>query len=88
MSISLASVRPSLCGVSTHVVYRFFASVVRFLYLVYTDRSETLNTATNNYWSSTSYAADSTNAWNVNFNNGNVNANNKTNSNYVRCVRG
>lgn len=30
------------------------------------------------YWSSTEYSA--TNAWNVNFNNGNVNNNNKTNS--------
>ena len=28
------------------------------------------------------------NAWNVNFNDGNVNANNKTNNNYVRAVRG
>ena len=28
------------------------------------------------------------NAWNVNFNNGNSNANNKTNNNYVRLVRG
>ena len=46
------------------------------------------NTATNNYWSSTSYAADTTNAWNVNFDNGNVNNNDKGNSNYVRCVRG
>ena len=27
------------------------------------------------------------NAWNVNFNNGNDNNNDKTNSNYVRCVR-
>jgi hypothetical protein len=45
-------------------------------------------TASNNYWSSTTYAPDTSNAWNVNFNNGNGNANNKTNSNYVRCVRG
>lgn len=27
------------------------------------------------------------NAWNVNFNNGNVNNNGKNNTNYVRCVR-
>lgn len=39
------------------------------------------------YWSGSSYANNSDNAWNVNFNNGNVNANNKTNNNYVRCVR-
>ncbi len=42
----------------------------------------------NNYWSSTTYAPNTTNAWNVNFNNGNVNNNNKTNPYYVRCVSG
>jgi len=47
-----------------------------------------LNVTSNNYWSSTTYAGDSSNAWNVNFNNGNDNVNNKSNSNYVRCVRG
>ena len=41
-----------------------------------------------NYWSSTTYQNNPSNAWNVNFNDGNVNANNKTNSNYVRAVRG
>jgi len=41
-----------------------------------------------NYWSSSTYANNTTNAWNVNFNDGNVNANNKTNNNYVRAVRG
>lgn len=46
-----------------------------------------LNVASNNYWSSTTNASDSGNAWNVNFNKGNDNWNNKTNSNYVRCVR-
>ena len=30
---------------------------------------------------------DPANAWNVNFNNGNTNANNKTNTNHVRLVR-
>ena len=44
-------------------------------------------TQSNNYWSSTTYPANYTNAMNVNFNNGNTNNNNKTNSNYVRCVR-
>ncbi|MBN2782886.1 MAG: DUF1566 domain-containing protein [Campylobacterales bacterium] len=42
----------------------------------------------NNYWSSTTNANNTSNAWNVNFNNGNTNNNNKTNSKYVRCVRG
>jgi len=36
-----------------------------------------------NYWSATTNANNSTNAWNVNFNNGNVNTNNKTNNNFV-----
>ena len=49
--------------------------------------NEHLNVASNNYWSSTTLASDTSDAWNVNFNNGNDNANDKTNSNYVRCVR-
>ena len=36
---------------------------------------------------SSSYAGSSSNAWNVNFNNGNTNNNNKTNSFFVRAVR-
>lgn len=39
-------------------------------------------------WRSTSiFRSTASNAWNVNFNNGNVNNNDKTNTNYVRCVR-
>jgi len=45
-------------------------------------------TVANNYWSSATNASNPTNAWNVNFNNGNSNTNNKTNNNYVRAVRG
>jgi Protein of unknown function (DUF1566) len=45
-------------------------------------------TAASNYWSSSTYANNPTNAWNVNFNDGNVNANNKSNNNFVRAVRG
>ncbi len=41
-----------------------------------------------NYWSSTSNANNTDNAWNVNFWSGNSNNNNKSNTNYVRCVRG
>ena len=40
------------------------------------------------YWSSTPNANNASNAWNVNFNNGNVNINNKTNTFRVRAVRG
>jgi len=41
-----------------------------------------------NYWSSTSYADNTSNAWNLNLNNGNVNNDDKTNTNYVWPVRG
>jgi len=45
-------------------------------------------TQSNNYWSATTNASNPDNAWNVNFNDGNVNNNNnKTNNNYVRAVR-
>ena len=39
------------------------------------------------YWSSTTNANNTNNAWHVIFNNGNVNNNNKSNSSYVRAVR-
>ena len=41
-----------------------------------------------NYWSSTSNADNTSNAWNLNLNNGNVNNTDKTNTNYVWPVRG
>ncbi|SFV65843.1 FimH-like protein [hydrothermal vent metagenome] len=44
-------------------------------------------TVSNNYWSSTSYASGTYNAWFVNFNNGYTSYYNKGNSKYVRCVR-
>jgi hypothetical protein len=40
------------------------------------------------YWSSTTYAPTTTNAWAVSFLDGYVNFNLKTNLNYVRCVSG
>ncbi|MCL6584578.1 MAG: DUF1566 domain-containing protein [bacterium] len=40
------------------------------------------------YWSSTTNASNTDNAWCVNFSNGSVNNNNKSNSYYVRAVRG
>jgi Protein of unknown function (DUF1566) len=45
-------------------------------------------TQSSDYWSATSYVPNPNNAWNVNFNNENVNNNIKTNNNYVRTVRG
>jgi len=40
------------------------------------------------HWSSSTNSNDPDNAWNVNFNDGNVNNDNKSNDNYVRAVRG
>jgi len=45
-------------------------------------------TNTSDYWSTTIYANDSTNAWSVNFYDGFVRQNSKSNSLYVRCIRG
>jgi len=45
-------------------------------------------TATDVYWSSTSNANNENNAWNLSFNNGNVNNNGKNNDFHVRAVRG
>lgn len=45
-------------------------------------------TIANNYWSSTTYAPNTPNAWFVYFNNGLVNVINKTSNVYVRCVSG
>ena len=50
-----------------------------------------VNTATGNYWSSTSHAADTTYAWGVfsdGIIDGRLDLDLKGNSNYVRCVRG
>jgi len=45
------------------------------------------NVAPSYYWSSTTYAGVSGSAWLINFGNGNQYSNDKTLSNYVRCVR-
>ena len=45
-------------------------------------------TAASNYWSSTTNANNPNNAWNVNFDNGNVNNDNKNNTKHIRAVRG
>ena len=47
-----------------------------------------VNVASNNYWSSTSDASDSSSAWFVSFGNGVVYWNSKTDERSVRCVRG
>ena len=46
------------------------------------------NTGTPNYWSSTTYASTTSYAWYVSFTNGNVLYYAKTNTDYVRPVRG
>jgi len=54
----------------------------------YIDTSYFPNTVNSAYWTSTTYASNTTSAMNVNFNYGNVNYNDKTTIlNYVRCVR-
>ncbi|PHS55641.1 MAG: hypothetical protein COB17_11250 [Sulfurimonas sp.] len=45
------------------------------------------NVVSSFYWSSSTYVADNTLAWNVYFSNGYDYANNKTDNYYVRCVR-
>jgi hypothetical protein len=41
----------------------------------------------NDYWSGTEYAPNTTNAWNFNTNNGNQNNDDKSNPNYAVAVR-
>lgn len=41
-----------------------------------------------NYWSATTNANNTSNAWDVNLNNGDVNNDDKTNTNHVWCMRG
>ena len=45
------------------------------------------NTSSSYYWSSTTYAYDTSNAWIVNFDYGHTNGDPKTNTFSVRCVR-
>lgn len=47
-----------------------------------------LNTQNNTYWSSTTVTPATTSAWFVNFIDGSVGSNAKTNPYYIRCVRG
>jgi len=46
------------------------------------------NVQSSNYWSATTNANNTSNAWDVNFNNGNVDNDDKDNNNFVWCVRG
>lgn len=46
------------------------------------------HTQSNWYWSSTTYATATTVAWGVHFSHGNVGADYKSHTHYVRCVRG
>ncbi len=43
--------------------------------------------SSNSFWSSSSLVSNTSNAWSVNFNYGNVYYYNKTNNYYARCVR-
>ena len=51
-------------------------------------RSGQTNVQSSNYWSATTNANNTSNAWDVNFNNGDVNNDDKTNNNFVWCARG
>lgn len=51
-------------------------------------RSGQINVQSSNYWSATTNAGNASNAWNVNLNDGKVNANDKTNALFAWCVRG
>jgi hypothetical protein len=82
MKCSLGSV-PFYCAVLLPVCMRVYA----YGSSVSSSINRALIFESNNYWSSTTYANNSNNAWVVNFNNGNQNNNNKNNSFYVRCVR-
>ena len=62
-------------------------SIVDYRYFPAIDTDWFPGTNASQYWSASSYAADSTLAWRVNFYYGNVYAASKANSYYVRCVR-
>ena len=88
---------PDQAGIVVRVLYRLRRIDIRWSRLDFsrkrTGEVDGLQRAfsdvqSNNYWSATTYAANTDNAWNVNLNNGNVNTNNKSNSNYVWPVRG
>ena len=83
---------PRSCGITCHTAFAMTEvgikeALMTFLYWLY-KRGFDAGLASNNYWSSTTYAPNTANAWIVNFNNGNTTNNDKTNSYYVRCVRG
>ena len=54
-----------------------------FLYLI----NKRFIVVSSNYWSSTTNASNTSNAWLVHFNNGNGYNHDKTDTDYVRCVR-
>jgi hypothetical protein len=55
---------------------------------LYTQKDKLTNITSSIYWSSSSYASNSSYAWYVYFYYGYANYRGKTNSHYVRCVRG
>ena len=57
------------------------------LVALYKSRKKLKNYKASDYWSSTTYAGDTTFAWDVYFGNGYDDVNNKSNSFYLRCVR-
>ena len=51
-------------------------------------KTKKLSCVSSSYWSSATHAGNASRAWYVGFYSGNVGSYYKTNSNYVRCVRG
>lgn len=85
MTLSIGSVRSNIVRFShRYIRYRVLDTLP---VTAFAGRAKEENLTSNNYWSSTTNVANTSNAWIVNFNNGNTNNNNKTNSNNVRCVR-
>jgi uncharacterized protein (TIGR02145 family) len=85
MILSVLSVRLNIVRFFHHRVwYRALGTLSMTLFV---GRAKEENLTSNNYWSSTTNANNTDNAWIVNFNNGNTNNNNKSNTNNVRCVR-
>ena len=90
---SISRVRMNIVRFSHHS--RWYRVLGTLLMTAFVSRAKEENLTSNNYWSSTTNANNTSSAWIViavyalgcNFNNGNTNNNNKTNTNNVRCVR-
>ena len=81
----LAGVQFLLCDFATNMFWYKKWGYRTFFYNL--EKCKVYVVVSDNYWSSSPNVSDASKAWNVNFNNGNDNWNNKSSTNYVRCVR-